>query len=204
MSSKLVLVGLVLCIAAVFGQAPKPCETPDLWEARHFTYDHLQQEQSRGALAYDAKYQRMRTIEEFQIGREEDAFDTLRLYAQNIEYRYSFKEKTCKKLPLTREWRNFGIPSNAKSIGEFYIGSSGVPNAGVLTTMWEDEFQSRENKTMYYLGVFTYEACLPVKIEVYERPDRKSKGLAYHDVFFDIIPGTRPDAFVPRKECQGL
>ncbi len=33
MSSKLVLVSLVLCIAAVMGQTPKPCETPSLWTA---------------------------------------------------------------------------------------------------------------------------------------------------------------------------
>jgi len=204
MSLKLVLLSLVLSIVAVMGQTPKPCETPEQWEARHFTYDHLQKESSRGYLAYDARYKRLRTIEEFQLGREEDAFDTLRLYAQNVEYRYSFKEKRCTKSPLTREWRNFGIPQNAKSLGEVYIGSSGVANAGVLTTMWEDEFQSRENKTMYYIGVFTYEACLPIRIEVYEKPDKNTKGLAYHDTFFDIVPGTKPDAFEPRKECQGL
>ena len=65
----------------------------------------------------------------------------------------------------------------------------GVANAGLLTTIWEKEFKGRDNKTMYYLGVWTYEACLPVKIEVYEQPDRDTKGIAYHDEFFDITPG---------------
>ncbi len=164
----------------------------------------MRNEESHGKIFYDAVYKRVRTVSEFQEGKEEDAFDVLRLHAQKVEYIYDFNTKKCTKQPLTREWRDFGIPNNAKSIGESYIGSSGIPNAGVLTTVWEDEFKGQDGRIMYWIGHWTYEACLPIELELYEKTTLFHKGLASHDRFFNILPGVSPDAFNLRKECQNL
>ena len=131
----------------------------------------------------------MRVVDEFQLGKEKDAFDLLVLHSENVEYAYNFNTKECKKYPLRREWRDFRIPSDAKNIGEFYLGSSGIPNAGLLTTMFEKEYTDSKGKNIYYIGEWTYAACLPIKIELYEKKDRHTKGLNSHDRFYDIIPG---------------
>ena len=55
--------------------------------------------------------------------------------------------------------------------------------------MWEKEFQDSKGKNITYLGEFTYAACLPLKIELYEAKSRHNKGLAAHDTFYDILPG---------------
>jgi len=146
----------------------------------------------------------VRTVSELHEGQEESAYDIVRLFAQRVEYVYDFKTQKCVKQPLSREWRDFGIPDNAKSVGESYIGSSGVANAGLLTTIWEDEFKDSRGRTMYWIGHWTYEACLPVELELYERGTLFHKGLSSHDRFYNILPGISPEAFNLRKECQGL
>lgn len=144
----------------------------------------------------------MRRIEFFEEGQEKDAFDLLVLHKLNVEYVYNFKTKNCTKYsPLRHEWRDFGIPKDAKYIGDAYIGSSGIPRAGLLTTFWEDKFTNRDNQTIYWMGQWTYEACLPVSLEMYEKETSTRKGIRSHDKFVDIEPGMRPDAFDIRKEC---
>ena len=78
----------------------------------------MRHDRIRARISYDAIYKRERVIEEYQLGREDDFFDVLYLHNQNVEYRYNFKTKICTKQQVTKEWRNFGIPSNAKSLGE--------------------------------------------------------------------------------------
>ena len=78
----------------------------------------MRHDRIRARISYDAIYKRERVIEEYQLGREDNFFDVLYLHNQNVEYRYNLKTKVCTKQQVTREWRNFGIPSNAKSLGE--------------------------------------------------------------------------------------
>ena len=64
------------------------------------------------------------------------------------------RTKQCVRQPITTPWRNFGIPVNATSYGENYIGSSAVPNANLLTTVWGyNVTDSQGNKGLYMGGL---------------------------------------------------
>ena len=161
-------------------------------------------EMSRGHIFYDAIHKRERTIEEFQLGKNESKFDILRLHNEGVEYAFDLLTKNCTKYGIRREWRDFGIPSDAKSVGEGCIGSCRVERAGLLVTQWEDEFKNREGEAMYWFGEWTYEACLPVKLELYKKESKDEKSIHSHDMFADITPGVAAEAFLVRKECANL
>lgn len=196
----LCFVVLAVTITAISCQVPTPCFTPPQWGARYFEYDPIRQDRTRARIWYDAVYQRERIIEEYTLGTDDEFYDILYLHSQQIQYVFSFKNKTCTKTPIDRPWRNFGIPANATSLGESYLGSSAVPNANLLTTIWQDTETDSQGNKYEYMGVWTYEACLPVTITYFSDNAKFNT----HVTFVDIIPGIDdPNAFIPRKECLG-
>lgn len=165
---------------------------------RYFEYDIGKKERTFARITYDAIFQRERIIEEYVLGTADNYYDILYLHSEKIMYVYDLKQKTCTKQTVDRPWRDFGIPNNATSLGESYVGSSAVPKANVLTTIWSDKFVNEKGDTINYRGVWTYSACLPINI-VYTSD---SLGLDRHISFFDIVPGiSDPNVFTPRKEC---
>ena len=62
---------------------------------------------------------------------------------------------------------SFGIPRNATNVGEFYVGGSSISNANILVTSWGDKFKDAIGEEVYYTGVWTYEACLPINYIFY-------------------------------------
>ena len=123
------------------------------------------------------------------------------MHSEKIQYVYDLKAKTCQKQTIDRPWRDFGIPKNATSYGESYIGSSAVEDANLLVTLWGTTFTDDKGNKIDYSGVWTYEACLPVNI-IYSSD---TLSLHRHVAFFDITLGIdNPAVFEPRKECLGL
>ena len=106
----------------------------------------------RGHIFYDAIYTRERIIEEEQLGRDHEALDNLYLYKDQIHYEFNLRTKQCRKQPLERPWRNYSIPLNATNHGEVYIGSSGIPQANVLTTLWSANFTDERKNVIEYHG----------------------------------------------------
>ena len=138
----------------------------------------------RGYLSYDSVYQRERFIEEQRLGTDKEFFDNLYLHNQNVLYKFNLKTRECKKNPVDRPWRNFGIPQNATAYGESYIGSSAVPNANILTTIWGGKYTDQQGNKVEYMGVWTYEACLPIS-----SVNANDKYGVTHASFYDITPG---------------
>lgn len=103
-------------------------------------------------MAYDALYKRQREVEERILGTDNEYLDILRLYNQNIEYVYSFKNGTCTKQTPSRPWRDYNVPANATSLGEAFIGSSAVPNANVLTNLWTGNTKDGEGNNEKFWG----------------------------------------------------
>ena len=97
---------LCLTVSTVMAQVPTPCVSPPQWEARYFGYDENRNEVVRAKITYDSIYKRERVIDEFQLGAQDDFYDTLYLHNQNVQYRYNFKTKICVKEPNTRTWYN--------------------------------------------------------------------------------------------------
>ena len=130
-------------------------QTPPQWEGRLFGYDTVSNATFRGRVAYDSVYRRERLIEEYVLGSEDDVFENLYLHNLQIEYQFNLKTKVCKKQPITRPWRDFGIPQNATYLGESYLGSSAVPNGNLLVTIWKDQFIDSQGDT-----ASNYQICL--------------------------------------------
>jgi hypothetical protein len=180
-------------------QEPRPCETPKQWEAKYFEFDSIKGEQTRAHITYDAIYRRERVVEEYLHGKDKDYFDVLYLHSTRLMYVYNFKTKKCTIEQINRPWRNFGIPRNASSLGEAYIGASGVPKAHLLVTFWRDEIKDEKGNKYEYSGVWTHDACLPVTVALSSTTAKVNAVMN----FFDIVSGiSNPDVFIPRKECR--
>jgi hypothetical protein len=154
--NKISILALLLSISAILAQKPVPCTSPLQWGARTFEYDEEKQFFLRGYISYDAIYKRTRTIDEWILQNDREAFDTLRIYNSNIEYVYDLRKRTCVSQPITRAWRDFGIPVNATSYGENYVGSSAVPNANLLTTAWGFNITDSQGNKAFYNGGMLY------------------------------------------------
>ncbi len=128
---------LLLCLIGIaVAQQPVPCTTPPQWEARLFDSNEQQGYTVEGRLSYDSTYHRERLADEVDQGSQESFYDTLALFDLQVEFVYNFRARNCTRRQITRPWRDFGIRANATSYGEAYIGSSAVPGAGVLVTIW--------------------------------------------------------------------
>lgn len=224
MNNSSCLILLVFIVAQVICQTPIPCKSPPQWEGRYeqskfltFLYkksylffniqrifEHEETGQKgvrRSRIFYDSIYQRERLIEEYTLNSTSGAIDVIFLHKQKIIYEYDLKAKTCRKRENDRPWRDFGTPQNATSLGESYIGSSGIPNANVLTTVWADSFVDEKGNKINYRGIWTYKACIPISFAYYSDNGDYSN----HVTFYDITPGIRdPNAFTPRPECLNL
>jgi hypothetical protein len=128
---------LLLClIGMAVAQRPVPCVTPPQWEGRIFDSNEQQKLGIQGRLSYDSVYHRERLIEEVEDGTLVDNYDTVALFDLKVEFVYNFRARNCTRREITRPWRDFGIRANDTSYGEAYIGSSAVPGANILVTIW--------------------------------------------------------------------
>ncbi|CAF0784143.1 unnamed protein product [Didymodactylos carnosus] len=197
MFSLLVIVCAIVCTLA---QVPRPCVSPPQWEGRLFDYssDTSERFARSGRFSYDSTYQRERLIEEIDVGNETaQYYDVIALFQARLEFVINLRSRNCSRRTITRPWRDFGIPENARSYGEAYVGTSARPGAGLLVTIWGGNFTTPQNETIYYTGTWTYEGCLPVHRTVYT----PTSGI-FHDAIYDITTGIRdPNVFVPPREC---
>lgn len=128
---------LLLClIGMTVAQTPRPCTSPPQWEGRLMDSNEQQRASLQGKVSYDATYHRVRVIEDIHVGEEDLAFDVLTLYDARVEFLYNLKYGNCSRRTVNEPWADFGIPVDAQSLGEAYLGSSAIPNGGLLVTMW--------------------------------------------------------------------
>ena len=116
------ILAVCVLVATVVAQAPTPCKIPGLWESRLYEHDETLSFQADGKYSYDSIGKRERKIEEQIIGTNTEFVDVLRLYNQQIEYRFNLKTRNCVKNAITEPFRNFDVPSNATFYGQSYIG----------------------------------------------------------------------------------
>jgi hypothetical protein len=128
---------IVLClIGMVVAQRPVPCTSPQQWEASIYDSNEQQRFGLEGRLTYDSVYHRERVIEEVEQGTQDDHYDIIALFDLKVEFIYNIGKHNCSRREITRPWRDFGIRANDTSYGEAYIGTSAVPGAGMLVTIW--------------------------------------------------------------------
>ena len=79
-----------------------------------------------------------------------------------MEYRYDYRTQLCTSKSIVYPFRPFSVPQNATSYGQYYIGTSGVPEAGMLVNVYGGEFREGELAGVRYETTVTAGACIPV------------------------------------------
>lgn len=129
----LFLLGLINLVAA---QEPRPCFSPPQWESRIYTRYDAEKSSVAARLSYDSVYQRIRVLQDLTFSGVTNHLDIVRLFQAKLEFILDLKTNNCTRGPLERAWRDIGQLPDAQSLGEAYIGSSGVSGAGIRVTLW--------------------------------------------------------------------
>lgn len=152
----------------------------------------------KGHLTYDSVLKRERIVDEIYFNSTKTYYDILYLHQQQKQYRLNLKTRECVVEPITRPWRDISIPETAQSLGESFIGSGEIHNAGLLIHNWFGKFQTKENQTVRYMLQFTRVACLPVTAAFIT--ENYGATLMH---FADIRPGIKdPKVFNIPAECN--
>ena len=106
------------------------------WEARVHCSNPKLQADLQGRLSYDSVHQRTRILQEVKVGKTETYYDIITLYQSKLVFFINMKDGSCSRFSFDQPWRDFGILPEAKSLGEAYIGSSTIPHASLLATIW--------------------------------------------------------------------
>ncbi len=59
---------------------------------------------TRYEISYDAIYKRTRFLEDYKLGTQNELYDVLTLYNQNVQYIYNLKTKVCEKTTISDKW----------------------------------------------------------------------------------------------------
>ena len=154
---------LVFCLVNLaVAQVPRPCTSPPQWEARIYSRSEQRELTVNARLSYDSVYQRVRVLQDMQIGDVNTQNDIIRLFQSKIEFSVDTKTGNCSRIPLARPWRDIGVLLDAQSLGETYIGSSAFPCSGIRVTLWTGNETFSQNRTVIYQRSWTHEGCIPV------------------------------------------
>ncbi|XP_076099850.1 mammalian ependymin-related protein 1-like [Mytilus galloprovincialis] len=184
----------ICCLVAVFGQEPPPCESPKQWEGRRVAYDRSKMFEERSKVSYDETNERVRIIEEVEIGQDRDYYDVLYLHNIGKEYRLNFKTRQCNVTELTRPFRPFGVPPGAEFEGSATLGVSGLPGEFITIENFAGDLMREKAR---YFGFVTSPDCYPVQTN-FMSTDTGLVTMSFYDINVGI---TDPNVFIPPPEC---
>ncbi|NP_001164689.1 ependymin-like protein precursor [Saccoglossus kowalevskii] len=189
---KLVL-ALLCVVGVVYGQVPRPCLAPPLWEGKIVEIDPSKKFETRARVAYDAYNERFHSIEEVNLNDKKEFYSSLFLHKERKEYNLNLKTGKCTSKELTRPFHYIGIPENATFYGETIIGSLSAPGEGVTVQLWG----GTTSEGSRYAGTWTVRGCIPVHDSYFS----EHTGFISTS-FFDVVAGIHdPEVFIPPKEC---
>ncbi|MEQ2279996.1 hypothetical protein AMECASPLE_014957 [Ameca splendens] len=140
---------LLVCLSAgCLAQRPQPCTSPPLMTG---SLSVSTQNEKLGAFAkytYDALGQRIRLREFGSYDNKTFHLDVLLLYRKGVMYKISYRNHTCYKKRLNRDFHPLAIPKDASLLGQVVLGSSSGPGQGVLVNTWTGQLQMK-NKTVH-------------------------------------------------------
>jgi len=184
-----------MALVSVVLSDPKPCHSPDVFEAHAYQFDYQLNDFIRARFSQDASMERISIFEEFRDSEKRDVFHNIRLFREKMEYHINLKDNSCKSkaIPDDEHFRRIGVPESATFIAEAEIGSNAERNAGVLIHLWVDQFTDGSN----WMGQFAAHDCFPI----HERVNTTQYGVIQTD-FFDITLGiSDPNVFIPPSGC---
>ncbi|CAF1351291.1 unnamed protein product [Adineta steineri] len=188
----------ILCLASVvIAQQPCPCTSPSQWEASVHSSNLKLDADLVGQLSYDSIYQRTRILQHVKVGTTETYYDIITFYDAKLVFIVNMKNGECSRSTFDQPWSDFGIQSDATSLGEAYIGSSTIHDAGLFVTIWSGNQTIPLNETARYIQTWTSENCLPVSNIVFE-PSGSINYMWYYNITLGIQDS---NVFIPPARC---
>ncbi|CAJ1053244.1 ependymin-like [Xyrichtys novacula] len=186
-----VLSCLSLLLAAVAGQDPKPCVAPPLMNGG-LTVMTADSFMTTGTVSYDAigKRVRVRTI---GLTANQTGVDQLVLFNKKVYYEIDWNKFTCKKRFLSDDFIPMQVPSDAKLMGQVFMGSSSSWGMGVLVNTWYGNLPG--NGT--YTTVFSEIGCIPMTFTSYT----PATGWITVSTFNWVLGNSNPMDFHPPFFC---
>ncbi len=159
-----VVVLSILVSSVVLADDPQPCTSPPQWESRYIEFNDRLKFYLNGNLSYDATNQRQRIVYFVDILIWEARYDSIYLFNDNVKYVYSISSGKCYKRPLKYQWKDLGVPKEAKFGRVSYLGAPSIEGENLLTNVWYGPITDRHGRNIYYSGRFTPKSCLPIQI----------------------------------------
>ncbi|MED6245103.1 hypothetical protein CHARACLAT_016558 [Characodon lateralis] len=189
---------LLVCLSAgCLAQRPQPCTSPPLMTG---SLSVSTQNEKLGAFAkytYDALGQRIRLREFGSYDNKTFHLDVLLLYRKGVMYKISYRNHTCYKKRLNRDFHPLAIPKDASLVGQVVLGSSSGPGQGVLVNTWTGQLQMR-NKTAKYMSTVTEFGCVPVTTLFHTT----RAGWMVTSFFNNVIGLSDPQQLIPPSFCK--
>ncbi|XP_040043356.2 ependymin [Gasterosteus aculeatus] len=196
-----VLSCLCLALTSAAAQAPKPCVSPELMTGSFTLMDAGGLYVSTGAVSYDALGQRMRVRNIPLVGNQTFKMDLLILFNEKVYYEIDWSKLSCKKKALDTTFIPMQVPSDAKLMGQVFMGSSSYWGAGVLTNTWYGELPQNGQ----YSAVFTEIGCVPVTWSIYTPASGWVALSTYNWVFGNTNPmDYSPPFFCGQSELEAI
>ncbi|XP_022611390.1 ependymin-like [Seriola dumerili] len=188
-----VLSCLSLLLAAAVAQAPKPCVSPALMSGGLTVMAGNGLFMSTGTITYDAFGQRMRVRNYGFSGNQTFGVDQLMLFNQKVYYEIDWSKLSCKKKALDTSFIPMHVPSDAKLMGQVFLGSSSSFGMGVLVNTWYGDLP--HNGT--YTTVFSEIGCIPMTYTSYT----PESGWITISTFNWVLGNTNPMDYTPPFFC---
>ncbi|XP_036950922.1 ependymin-like [Acanthopagrus latus] len=189
-----VLSGLSLLLAAAVAQDPKPCVSPALMSGGITVMTGDGQISDIGTVSYDSFGQRMR-VRNYRIsGNETFAVDWLMLYSQEVYYEINWSRFYCKKKQLSNSFVPMHVPSDAKLMGQVFMGSSSSWGMGVLVNTWYGALPPNG----FYSTVFSEIGCIPMTYTAYT----PASGWITISTYNWVLGNSNPMDYIPPSFCD--
>ncbi|XP_035022997.2 ependymin [Hippoglossus stenolepis] len=188
-----VLSCLGLLLAAAVAQDPKPCFSPPLMSGGFSVMSGNGNFMTTGTISFDAYGQRMRVRNYVMNGNQTYGVDQLMLFNQKIYYEIDWSKMSCKKMMLDDAFIPMHVPSDAKLMGQVFLGSSSSWGMGVLVNSWYGSLPNHGQ----YSTVFTEIGCIPMVYNAYT----PASGWIIISTFNWVVGNTNPQDYVPPFIC---
>ncbi|TNN62132.1 Ependymin [Liparis tanakae] len=188
-----VLFCLGLALTGAFAQNPKPCVAPPLMNGGFTLMDARGLFVSTGTVSYDALGQRTRVRNYQLVSNQTSLMDQLMLFNEKVYYEIDWSKLSCKKKALDTTFIPMHVPSDAKLMGQVFMGSSSSWGMGVLVNTWHGELPQNG----HYTTVFTEIGCIPLTMSTYS----PASGWATVSTFNWVVGNTNPMDYSPPSFC---
>uniref|UniRef100_H2MAB5 Ependymin-like 1 n=1 Tax=Oryzias latipes TaxID=8090 RepID=H2MAB5_ORYLA len=144
---------VVFCLA----EKPLPCTSPPLLTGGLTVVSEFG---IFGKYLYDAVGQRVRLFDIGSFQNQTFTADVLLHYTEAAMYEIDDAKRTCKKSPLKADFQPLKIPQDAFLVSRTVLGSSSVPEQGLLVNNW---YGKLPDKSGNFVSIVTKLGCFPVR-----------------------------------------